>query len=93
MRHPSFGKISLDGRSRNYTRARGQGAGGPCIYVYDYDKAFDEVAYKRLLRKMKGYGISGHTLNWTRDFPRKLAQIVAVNYEQQSDWGRVTVRC
>ena len=33
------------------------------IYV-DFKKAFDKVPHKRLLNKLKAYGINGKLLNW-----------------------------
>ena len=38
-----------------------------CIYL-DFAKAFDTVPYKRLLNKLKAYGITGNLLNWTEAF-------------------------
>jgi hypothetical protein len=34
----------------------------------DFQKAFDKVPHKRLLEKIKSYGILGSTLNWIEDF-------------------------
>jgi hypothetical protein len=41
-----------------------------CIYM-DFQKAFDKVPHKRLLEKIKSYGIIGPTLNWIEDFLKK----------------------
>ena len=38
------------------------------IIYLDFKKAFDSIPHERLLLKMGGYGISGNTLNWVRDF-------------------------
>ena len=37
------------------------------IYL-DFQKAFDTVPHKRLIHKLKGYGISGNLLHWIEDF-------------------------
>ena len=35
------------------------------FYTYgDFKKAFDKVPHKRLLTKLKAYGITGKLLNW-----------------------------
>lgn len=36
-----------------------------CLYL-DFAKAFDAVPHKRLLNKLKAYGISGNLLNSLR---------------------------
>ena len=38
-----------------------------CMYL-DFRKAFDAVPHKRLLHKIKGYGVRGNILNWVTDF-------------------------
>ena len=38
------------------------------VIVMDFAKAFDKVPHKRLLYKLKYYGISNNTLNWIQDF-------------------------
>ena len=43
--------------------------GNPVDVVYlDLQKAFGKVPHKRLLIKLKGYGISGRVFEWIRDF-------------------------
>ena len=37
------------------------------IYL-DFSKAFDTVPHKKLIHKLKGYGISGNILSWITDF-------------------------
>ena len=37
------------------------------IYL-DIKKEFDTVPHKRLLLKLKGYGIDGPVLDWIKDF-------------------------
>ena len=49
-----------------------------CIYL-DFAKAFDTVPHKRLLNKLKAYGISGNLLNWIEAFLSGRMQAVKVN--------------
>ena len=48
------------------------------IYL-DFSKAFDTVPHKRLLTKLKSYGIDGNVLGWIDDFLSKRSQRVRVN--------------
>jgi hypothetical protein len=52
-------------------------------------KAFDKVPHKRLLEKIKSYGIVGPTLNWIEDFLKNRSQKVMVN-GAGSEWENVT---
>jgi hypothetical protein len=55
-----------------WTEALDNGHYVDCIYRYmDFQKAFDKVPHKRLLEKIKSYGIVGPTLNWIEDFLKK----------------------
>jgi len=47
------------------------------IYL-DYQKAFDSVSHAGLLKKLQGYGIKGHVLNWIRNFLTDRKQTVIV---------------
>ena len=38
------------------------------VVYLDFQKAFDSVPHKRLLSKLKGYGIQGKLLNWIENF-------------------------
>lgn len=58
-----------------------------CIYM-DYQKAFDTVPHRRLLRKLEAYGIQGQILGWIEDFLRNRKQRVTVN-GKNSDWTGV----
>ena len=41
------------------------------IYMYmDFMKAFDKVPHKRLLRKLRSYGLSEQMIKWVEDFLR-----------------------
>ena len=54
------------------------------IYL-DFQKAFDTVPHKRLLKKLYGYGIRGDILTWISDFLKNRRQRVFVN-GQPSGW-------
>ena len=58
------------------------------IYL-DFQKAFDPVPHKRLIHKLKGYGISGNLLLWIEDFLHERKQRVVLN-GQSSSWTEVT---
>tara|TARA_B110001454_G_scaffold210883_1_gene225906 strand:- start:49 stop:1224 length:1176 start_codon:yes stop_codon:yes gene_type:complete len=45
----------------------------------DFRKAFDSVPHKRLLTKLKGYGINGRVLCWVEDFLKNRTQYVSIN--------------
>ena len=38
------------------------------VAYLDFKKAFDPVPHKRLIDKMKGYGVEGNLLDWVTDF-------------------------
>ena len=48
------------------------------IYL-DFKKAFDSVPHKRLIEKLKGYGIKDNLLSWIQDFLSERTQYVTVN--------------
>ena len=48
------------------------------IYL-DLKKAFDTVPHKRLINKIKGYGVCGRILEWVSDFLSERTQYVNVN--------------
>ena len=51
------------------------------IYL-DFQKAFDTVPHRRLMRKLKAYGISGAVLEWIREYLKDRTQVVVVNGEK-----------
>lgn len=55
---------------------------------FDFCKAFDSVPHKRLLHKVKGYGIKGKLFGWLEDFLRNRQQRVIVN-GASSSWTDV----
>ena len=57
------------------------------IYL-DFAKAFDRVPHKRLVNKLKAYGISGNLLKWISDFLSDRKQRVKVG-DKWSDWIEV----
>ena len=48
------------------------------IYL-DFAKAFDSVPHKRLLQKLKAYGITGKLLKWIEEFLSNRTQTVLVD--------------
>ena len=49
------------------------------IAILDFSKAFDVVPHERLLRKLRLYGIEGHTLQWISSFLQNRTQSVLVD--------------
>jgi len=71
-----------------WTNVLDEGGEVHCIYM-DFMKAFDKVPHKRLVSKLKAYGISDKTCNWIQDFLYNRRQRVCVN-GQFSKWHPVT---
>ena len=46
---------------------------------FDFAKAFDSVPHKRLLHKLKAYGITGNTFEWIKGFLTERKQFVSVD--------------
>ena len=63
---------------------------GTCIDVIylDFQKAFDKVPHKRLMNKLKAYGIQGNVYTWIQNFLSNRKQRVSV-HESYSDWTNV----
>jgi len=60
--------------------------GKPVDAIYlDLRKAFDTVPHKRLINKLKGYGITGSLLNWVKDFLSNRSQFVKINNASSSN--------
>ena len=54
------------------------------IYL-DFQKAFDKVPHKRLITKLKGYGIQGNVIKWMEDFLKDRKQRVQIS-GSSSEW-------
>ena len=63
-----------------WTEALSHGIPVDIIYLY-YEKAFDKVPHKRLLRELKRLGIRGEVLGWITDFLNERKQRVRINDE------------
>ena len=70
-----------------WTSALDKGICIDAIYL-DFSKAFDSVPHKRLLLKLKGYGIQEQLLSWITDFLSDRRQRVKVN-GSYSSWHNV----
>ena len=51
----------------------------------DFMKAFDKVPHKRLLRKLRSYGLSEQIIKWVRKNLRDRSQKVSVNNSESRD--------
>ena len=69
------------------TRSLDEGLGVDIIYL-DYSKAFDTVPHKRLISKLRAYGINEKVINWIQKFLSNRRQQVAVRGETSS-WAEV----
>ena len=58
------------------------------IYL-DFQKAFDTVPHKRLIYKLKSYGVAGNVLGWIENFLQDRKQRVVLN-GSNSKWSPVT---
>ena len=58
------------------------------IVYFDFAKAFDSVPHKRLLTKIKSYGIEGNIYNWIKSFLTGRKQRVVLN-GFKSEWTTV----
>ena len=56
------------------------------VVCTDYAKAFNKIDHQRLLQKSEGYGISGHTLKWTCNFPHNQRQKIVSIEKSQNGW-------
>ncbi len=58
------------------------------VILLDFAKAFDKVSHKKLLHKLRAYGVSGKLLSWIADFLAMRKQRVVLG-EHVSDWSDV----
>ena len=70
------------------TKAIDQGDDVDIIYL-GFSKAFDKIPHRRLLTKLKSYGIRGKVLCWIKDFLNNRKQRVIVN-GSFSEWRDIT---
>ncbi len=71
----------------SWTEAMDNGNKTDCIYT-DFKKAFDKVPHKRLLKKVRAYGIEENICKWIEDFLKDRSQRVTVN-GTRSEWEKV----
>ena len=71
----------------NWTKALDEGKSVDCIYA-DFKKAFDKVPHKRLMVKIRAYGIKENICNWIEDFLKDRKQRVSVN-GKYSAWEKM----
>ncbi len=70
--------------TNDWTRALDTGKSVDVVYL-DFAKAFDTVCHRKLLCKLRGYGISGNLLNWIAAFLYGRTQRVVIN-NSFSEW-------
>ena len=59
------------------------------VLYTDFSKAFDKVSHRKLLHKLKAYGVQGKMLSWIEAFLSGRKQCVVMG-EVESDWEEVT---
>jgi hypothetical protein len=55
------------------------------VILLDFAKAFDNVPHRRLLHKLKFYGVDGTTLAWISSFPSSRKQLVLLDGVKSSE--------
>ena len=70
-----------------WTEIIDRGSSLDSIYL-DFSKAFDSVPHQRLARKLEGFGIKGHVLQWLQDFLNNRRQKVRIG-DEESEWEQV----
>ncbi|XP_071941051.1 uncharacterized protein [Antedon mediterranea] len=61
-----------------WTKWLDEGSRFDCVFL-DFKKAFDSVPHKRLINKLKAYGIGGNLVQWIEAFLTNRSQVVVVN--------------
>ena len=74
----------------NWTTALEESKTVDCIYA-DFKKAFDKVPHRRLMTKVRAYGIKDNICNWIEDFLKDRQQRVSVN-GSVSSWEKDNIR-
>ncbi len=69
------------------TTAVDRGEAFDIIYL-DFAKAFDKVPHKRLMRKLRAHGVTGHLLEWVKSWLANHRQRVVLN-RKFSSWADV----
>ena len=72
----------------SWTKTLDRGESIDVVYL-DFMKAFDIVPHKRLMGKLKSYGIEYYTVRWIQAFLSDSVQQVSVN-GINSEWANVT---
>ena len=62
----------------DWTRAMMEGHNTDVVY-FDFSMAFDTVPHKRLIHKLRAYGIGGKLLEWLQSFLSDREQSVVIN--------------
>ena len=71
-------ETQLIGTIHDLAQTLKEGGQMDCILL-DFSKAFDKVPHRRLLNKLKYYGVCGNTLNRISSFLQNRTQTVLVN--------------
>ena len=72
----------------DWTKALDEGHSLDVIFL-DYQKAFDTVPHRRLLKKLSAYGVKRKVLNWIESFLTGRTQQVVIG-NCSSSWGGVS---
>ena len=72
----------------SWTKAIDKGESIDVVHL-DFTKAFDTTSHKRLIDKLKSYGIEYYTLRWIQAFLSDWVQQVNVN-GTNSEWANIT---
>ena len=73
--------LKLIDQSLQWTKIMDEGGMIHAVYM-DFMKAFDKVPHKRLLEKLKAYGLSNNICKWVAHFLAGRKQCVQVNGEK-----------
>ena len=71
-----------------WSEALDNGNGVDCVYM-DYQKAFDTVPHRRLLKKLEAYNIGEEMIQWIQNYLFGRKQKVSIN-NSDSNWKEVS---